>query len=282
MRGGARQAPGAGGSPQSRAGLRGPGGRTIYQVPLGVIRRTGTSRGKVSDGAASAGGHPSVACAGAKRRAGLAAGSSAAAPGLSSRWLYLRAPAPGIRRFPCGGATARCPKPGAAPPAEVAANGEQGPGRLPPVRPRAPRTAPSGGARDRGCPAQCPCPSGPRPIPPARREGARRLAFSSASGRWETKHRDSLANDRRVVERGRLERRTPSLNRGILKGGRKGKPLRRSSACWKGTFACGAQGTESPRWQRPRALREISPENECWARSVGQPFKDGASAAPAC
>lgn len=35
-------------------GLRGPAGRTIYQVPLGVIRRMGTSRGKVSDGAASA------------------------------------------------------------------------------------------------------------------------------------------------------------------------------------------------------------------------------------
>lgn len=159
-------------------------------------------------------GHPSVAGAGAKRRAGLAAGSSAAAPGLTSRWLYPQAPAPGIRRFPCGGATARCPKPGAAPPAEVAANGEQGPGRLPPVRPRASRTAPSGGTRDRGCPAQCPAPAD-HPIPPAHSEGARRLAFNSASGRWETKHPDSLANDRRVVERGRVERRTPSLNRGI-------------------------------------------------------------------
>lgn len=58
-------------------------------------------------------------------------------------------------------------------------------------------------------------PSGPRPIPPARSEGARRLAFSAASGRCETKHQDRLANDRRVVARRRVERRTPSLKRGI-------------------------------------------------------------------
>lgn len=167
MRRGAQRAPGAEGSPQSRAGLRGPGGRTIYQVTLGAIRWMGTSRGKVSDGAASAGGHPSVAGAGAKRRTGLAAGSSAAAAGLTSRWRYPQAPAPGTRRFPCGGATARCPKPRAAAPAEVAANGEQGRGRLPPVRPRAPRTAPSGGTWDRGCPAQRSAPAdhvrSPRP-----------------------------------------------------------------------------------------------------------------------
>lgn len=59
------------------------------------------------------------------------------------------------------------------------------------------------------------CPSGPRPITPARSEGARRLAFSSASGRCETKHQDRLANDRPVVARRRVERRTPSLKRGI-------------------------------------------------------------------
>lgn len=69
--------------------------------------------------------------------------------------------------------------------------------------------------------------------------------------RWEvggTKHPDGLANDWRAVEGGGgVERKTPGLNRGIKKGGRKGKPRLWSWACWKGAFACGAQGTESPR-----------------------------------
>lgn len=53
-----------------------------------------------------------------------------------------------------------------------------------------------------GRPARLPAPAGPVRLS-ARSEGARRLAFGSADGRWGTKHPDSLANDGRAVERGR-------------------------------------------------------------------------------
>ncbi|KAF6302966.1 hypothetical protein mRhiFer1_008703 [Rhinolophus ferrumequinum] len=65
---------------------------------------------------------------------------------------------------------AKCPKPRAAPPAEVAANRERGPGA---VRPRAPRTAPSGRARVRGCPARCPAPAGHVRSPRLQRRSAK-------------------------------------------------------------------------------------------------------------
>lgn len=108
-------------------------------------------------------------------------------------------------------------------------------------------------------PRAVPCPGGLRPIPgpgARQREGwpsvlwmggggpNTRTGWRMTGGRWRG---------------GGVERKTPGLNRGIKKGGRKGKALLRSWKCWKGAFACGAQGTESPRWPRPRA-REISPE----------------------
>lgn len=77
-----------------------------------------------------------------------------------------------------------------------------GPPRRPPVRPRAPRTAPSGRASARGRRGGA-LPKRASSEGRARSEGARRLAFSSADGRWGTKHQDSLANDRRAMERGR-------------------------------------------------------------------------------
>lgn len=192
----------------------------------------GTSRGKVSGCRGRSRGHPSVAGAGAAGRAGLAAGSSAAVRGLPSRCLYLRALVPGIRRFPCGGATPSAPNPGQPLPRRwrPIASGALAPcaqeRRAPP-----PPVALGSAVAQRGA-----LPGRATSDPRARSDRARRLAFSSADGRWGTKYPDSLANDRRAVERRRVEWKTPGLNSGIYKGGRKGKPLLRSCACWRGSI----------------------------------------------
>lgn len=180
-----------------------PAGRAVDTRRLSaLLGGRGTWRGKVSAWRAGRRGHPSVAGAGAADRAEPVAESSAAAPGLSSGRLYLWAPVPASRRFPCGEATPGAPGPGRPLPAEVTTNGERGPGAV--------RLC----TRERGAP---PPPVGLRiavaqsgALPRratsdsrARSKAARRLAFSSVDGRWGTKHPDRLANDRRAVERGR-------------------------------------------------------------------------------
>lgn len=154
-----------------------------------------------------------------------------------------------------------------------------GPGCRPLVHPRARRTAPSGRAPDRGRPAQCPVRAGHvRSQGPQRGSAKVGLQFC----RWEVGGPNTRTGWRMTGGRwrgGGVERKTPGLNRGIKKGGRKGKARLRSWACWKGAFACGAKGTESPRWPRPRA-REISPEKaEQGQRAT---LQGRARAAPAC
>lgn len=126
-----------------------------------------------------------------------------------------------------------------------------GPPRRPPVRPRAPRTAPSGRASARGRRGGA-LPSGPRPrAGPAAREREGWLSVLQMGGGGQNTRTVWLMTGGRW-RGGGVERKTPGLNRGIKKGGRKGKSWLRSWACWRGVFACGAQGTESPPWPRPR------------------------------
>lgn len=153
-------------------------------------------------------------------------------PGPSLRCLYLRALVPGIRRFPCGGATPSASNPGQPLPRRWRPIGSRALAPCAQERRAPPPPVALGSAvAQRGA-----LPRRATSDPRARSDRARRLAFSSADGRWGTKYPDSLANDRRAVERRRVKWKTPGLNSGIYKRGRKGKPLLRSCACWRGSI----------------------------------------------
>lgn len=137
--------------------------------------------GKVSGRCSQRSRHPSIVRSGVTGRAGLAAGSSAAAPGLPSYAFTSKRQCRASADFPARG-NARCPKRPTAPPGEVAANEERG--RAPSASaPRSSARRPLWSGPGSRAPGAVPAPAG-HPRSPRHRERARRLAFSSAAERW--------------------------------------------------------------------------------------------------
>lgn len=223
------------GSPQSRA--RGPGGgghKTDWQSGGG-----GLLGAKFPAGVAGIGGNRASPAPGQRAGQGWLQGARLR-PGLPSTAFTSTRQCPASADFPARG-SARAPSAGRPLPRRwrPMRSGDRA------VRPCAleRRAPPPLVGPDRGYPARCRlrrARSDPRsPIPAAReREGGLR------SCGWEVGDRAPGQSGCWAVQRGRRE---PGLKSRIKKGaGKEREAELRRRARWRGTFACGAPGTESP------------------------------------